>query len=65
MKLKAKDTLHVSSVGPENIPPNGQFEVSDEVGKALIERGLAVEVKAAPAPENKMAPAPSNKAKGK
>jgi hypothetical protein len=64
MKLKAIDTLHVSSVGPDNIPPEGEFEVADAVGQNLIDRGLAVAVKAklAPAVENKMEVAPANKA---
>jgi hypothetical protein len=66
MKLKANDTLHVSSVGPENIAPGEVFEVSDDVGKQLVERGLATEAKGAKAekaaPENKKEDAPENKA---
>lgn len=59
MKLMAIDTLHISSVGPDNILPGGEFEVSDYEGQALIDRGLA---KAAAAVENKMEAAPANKA---
>lgn len=62
MKLKAKDTLFISSVSSENILPGATFEVSDAEGKRLIERGLAT--KAAAAPRNKMAPASDNKRSG-
>jgi hypothetical protein len=63
MKLKAKDTLHVSSVGPDQIQPDQEFEVNDDEGKDLVERGLAVEAKAEKAaPKNKAEPAaPANK----
>jgi hypothetical protein len=64
MKLKALDTLHISSVKSDNIAPNERFEVSDADGKSLIERGLAVEVKAERKASNKMAAAPGNKARG-
>lgn len=59
MKLTATDTLHVSSVGPENIAPGAEFEVSDDIGRQLVDRGLA---KGAKAPANKMQAAPQNKA---
>lgn len=62
MKLKANDTLFISSVSSENILPGGTFEVSDAEGERLIERGLASRVKAAAKPKNKMKPAASNKA---
>lgn len=64
MKLKAIDTLHVSSVRPENLLAGEEFEVSEAVGQSLVDRGLAAEVKAkaAPAPQNKAEPAPKNKA---
>lgn len=62
MKLKAIDTLHVSAAGPDSIPPGGVFEVSDDMARQLIDRGLAAEVKAASVPENKMQAAPENKA---
>ncbi len=64
MKLKALDTLHISSVKSENIAPGETFEVSDADGKSLIDRGLAVAAKAAAKPKNKMAAAPGNKAAG-
>lgn len=60
MKLKANDTLFISSVKSENILPGEEFEVSDAEGKRLIDRGLAV--KAAKPPSNKMKQAPANKA---
>ncbi|WP_441280512.1 hypothetical protein [Tardiphaga sp. 862_B3_N1_1] len=44
MKLKANDTLHVSSVKADNILPGEEFEVSDDFGRQMVERGLAVEV---------------------
>ena len=53
MKLKALDTIHISSVGPDNILPGGHFEVSDADGESLISRGLAVAVKADAPPANK------------
>jgi hypothetical protein len=61
MKLRATDTIHVSSVKSDNIIEGEQFEVSDSEGKILVERGLAVEVKSAAVPANKMAKAPANK----
>lgn len=45
MKLKANDTLHVSSVKADNILQGEQFEVADNVGKLLVDRGLATEIK--------------------
>lgn len=65
VKMKATDTLHVSSVGPENIAPGGEFEVSTAVADDLEARGLAKRVggaKKAEAPDNKMDAAPENKA---
>ena len=66
MKLKAKDTLHVSSVKADNLLPGEEFEVSDDMGRQLVERGVATEVKATKAkaePEhaNKAEQAPANK----
>lgn len=65
VKMKAIDTLHVSSVGADNIAPGGEFAVDEDTARQLEERGLAtrVKAKAAPAaPQNKMEPAPANKA---
>lgn len=66
IKMKATDTLHISSVGPDNIAPGGEFEVSTAVADDLEARGLASRVGAAKsekaAPENKMEPAAENKA---
>jgi hypothetical protein len=62
MKLKANDTLFISSVKSENILPGEEFEVSDAEGKRLIEAGLAAKAKAAPAHQNKMEKPAANKA---
>lgn len=66
IKMKATDTLHISSVGPDNIAPGGEFEVSSAIADDLEARGLAKRVGAAKAeasaPENKMEPAAENKA---
>jgi hypothetical protein len=65
VKMKATDTLHVSSVGPDNIAPGGEFVVTEDTAKQLEDRGLAKRVggaKAEPAPQNKAEPAPENKA---
>lgn len=76
MRLKAKDQIHLSSVKADTIRPNEEFEVSGPIGKDLVSRGLASEVrtkrrnskggkkpgnKAAPMPENKSAQEPENK----
>ena len=47
MILQALDTIHVSSVSSENITTGQTFEVDDQAGRSLIERGLAIEVNAA------------------
>ena len=47
MFLKALDTIHVSSVSSDNITTGQTFEVDDQTGRSLIERGLAIEVDAA------------------
>lgn len=65
MKFKAKDTLHVSAVKADNILPGEEFEVSDDFGRQLVERGLATEAKGEKSVspvENKMEDAPANKA---
>ena len=63
MKLRANDTLHVSSVGPDNIAPGQEFEVAEDTGRQLVEKGLAsvVKAKSEPKPANKMDAAPLNK----
>lgn len=70
MKLKAKDTIHVSSVRADPIRAGETFEVNDSEGRQLVDRGLATKVvepkaKKAPAAKNKMAAAPANKAAGR
>lgn len=65
MKLRANDTLHISSVQADNLVKGDVFELPDAEAASLIERGLATEVDAAKAAKpvaNKMAPAPKNKA---
>ncbi len=69
MKLKAKDTLHISAVKPDNIQPGEEFEVSKHIGDDLVKRGLADlvsddadEEKAKQAPDNRSEPATANKA---
>lgn len=68
VRMKANDTLHVSSVGPHNLAPGEEFEVSSVFADDLESRGLAKRVggksaaKADAAPANKAEPAPLNKA---
>lgn len=45
MKLKANDTVHISSVQADNLQPGDEFEINDADGQSLVERGLATEVK--------------------
>lgn len=75
MRVIANDTLHVSSVKADNLLPGEEFEVSDDQGRQLVERGVATEVKggateppaakAEIAPLNKMIAPPANKSKRK
>ena len=44
MKLKANDTLHVSSVKADNLLTGEVFEVEDSIGEDLIKRKLATKV---------------------
>lgn len=68
MFLKALDTIHVSSVSSENITTGQTFEVDDQVGRSLIERGLAIEVDATAAakvePAVKAEPEPATPSDG-
>jgi len=41
MLMKALDTLHVSAVGPDNILAGQTFEIADNDGEILRQRGLA------------------------
>jgi hypothetical protein len=50
MIVKALDTVHVSSVSSNIITTGQTFEVDDQAGRSLIERGLAIEVDALEAP---------------
>lgn len=70
MRLRAYDTVHVSSVKAENLRPGEEFEVSDAAGDDLLKAhpGLFAvvsrdsEAKAEPAADNKAADDPENKA---
>jgi hypothetical protein len=62
MKLKALDTVKITSVSRDKLHAGDEFVVSDDVGAALVARGLAAELKP-PVIENKEAAKP--KAKGK
>ncbi len=44
MKLKANDTVHVSSVKADNLLTGEIFEVEDSIGEDLIKRKLATRV---------------------
>lgn len=65
MKLKATDTVHITSVQAEPILKDEEFEIEDGQAQSLIERGLAVAVKAAATHADKAATPPANKAKAK
>lgn len=67
MKLKTRDQLHISSLGPDALAPGAEFDVPDTVGKNLVKRGLADAVEDDPArepdaPAEKSEPEPLNKA---
>ena len=62
VKMKTVDQLFISSVGPETMAPDTEFDVSEDVAKRLEKDGLAKRAKAEKAaPENKMEAAPANK----
>jgi len=66
MLLKARDTIHVSSVSSDNIITGQTFEIDALAGASLIKRGLATEVVAAtvksePAALSKSETAPKTK----
>ena len=50
MLMKALDTLHVSAVGPDNIHVGETFEIADNDGEILHQRGLAEPVTETPTP---------------
>jgi hypothetical protein len=50
IKLKATDTLHITSVRAEPLLAGDTFEVAAEDGKSLVERGLAAEFNARTSP---------------
>lgn len=64
MKVKVKDSIHISSVRSTNIRGGEVVDVGPSVGRQLVDRGLATmvrEKKKAPAPANKKAADPNNK----
>jgi hypothetical protein len=48
MLMKALDTLHVSAVGPDIILAGQSFEIADNDGEILRQRGLAEPVEVQP-----------------
>lgn len=48
MLMKALDTLHISAVGPDIILAGQTFEIADNDGEILRQRGLAEPVDAEP-----------------
>jgi hypothetical protein len=64
VKMKATDTLHISSVQEKPILAGETFSVNEGDAKSLEDRKLAIRVggaKAEAAPANKAEAAPSNK----
>lgn len=65
MKLKAKDTLNISAVKPENILPGEEFDLDGDQAEKLLARKLVERVKEKPAaadkPPKEDKPAPENK----
>lgn len=58
MRLRAKDTVHISSVQSENLVEGDEFDLNDDEGKKLIDRGIAEQVRVkTPASEKDPAPA--------
>jgi hypothetical protein len=56
VKMKAADTLHITSVQSDSIEPGAQFEISEPEAKQLEQRGLATRQSSAakaPAPKAK------------
>lgn len=48
MRLRAKDTVHISAVQSDNLVEGDEFELEDAEGQKLIDRGIAELVDAAP-----------------
>ena len=62
MLMKALDTIHISAVGPDNILAGQTFEIADNEGQILHQRGLAEPVEDAPV-EDAPGAAPKRRAK--
>lgn len=74
MKMKAKDQLHLSALGPNTMAAGTEFDVSDALAEELEKKGLATRVdapaeaeaeKAEATPANKAEPTPANKAESR
>lgn len=62
VRMKAIDTLHVSSVKADNLQPGEEFDTPQYVADDLEKRGLATRVQSAEKVEEE-APAPEPEAK--
>lgn len=61
MKLKATDQIHISSVKSDSLRPGEEFEVSDSLGRELLDKHPN-KVAEIGVPKEKAEPAPANKA---
>jgi hypothetical protein len=65
VRLKAKDTLNISAVKPENILPGEEFDMDGDAAQKLLDRKLVDRVKEKPVapekPPKEDKPAPENK----
>lgn len=61
VKMKAVDTMHITSAGPDNIAAGETFEVNETEAKQLEDRGLATRVGGKAEAKSESA-APANKA---
>lgn len=62
MKFQAKDQIHISSVKSESLRPGETFEVSEALGKELLEKHPDKVRLLKEAASEKAEPAPANKA---
>lgn len=58
MHLRAKDTVHISAVQSDNLVEGDEFEINDDEGQKLIDRGIAEPADTAPAKRPSPSPAP-------
>jgi hypothetical protein len=60
MRLRAKDTVHISSVQSDNLIEGDEFDLDDAEGQKLVDRGIAEPVgKSASASAPTPSPAPT------